>query len=173
MIVFFTKEAWRKQCALIHNFDTEIAWHGLVRQAGNGYCVYDIVVYPQEVTGGTVNTDQVAYQDWLMSQSDEVFNHIRYQGHSHVNMQPYPSSVDLDNQNRMQVPDDDFYLFAIWNKHGFYTMTLYDHGRVYDHTNIDLRVEDEYAEFVQQARSMLTTKSYVKEAVQSESEQKS
>lgn len=168
MIIYFTKEAWRKQWALINNFQTEIAWHGLVRKAEDGYYVYDILVYPQEVTGGTVNTDQVAYQNWLMSQPDEIFNHVRYQGHSHVDMQPRPSVIDLDNQKRMQVPDDDFYLFMIWNKSGYYTLTLYDHGRIYNEYQVKLVWEDECAEFIRQARNMLQTRTNVEVRHESE-----
>ena len=62
MIIRFTTEAWIKQCSLVQHFNTEIAWHGLVRPIKDGYEIYDILVYPQEVTGGTVETDQQKYQ---------------------------------------------------------------------------------------------------------------
>lgn len=156
--IHFTADAWKKQTALIRHFNTEVAWHGLVRPIKGGYEIYDILVYPQEVTGGTVETDQVKYQNWLMSQPDEVFNNIRYQGHSHVYMDTFPSGVDLDNQKRMNVPNDDFYIFLIWNKNWWYTAVIYDHGKKYDQDEVDLTFdqEDEESEFIKQAESMLT-----------------
>lgn len=174
MKIRFTSDAWNKQWALINNFDTEIAWHGLMRPIEGGYEVYDILVYPQEVTGGTVETDQVKYQTWLMKQPDEVFNNIRYQGHSHVNMMPYASSTDEANQDRLvaQLPPDDFYLFMIWNKRGYYTATLYDHGTVYIEGQIELIDENPYAGFVEQARQQLTEKVYEVKEAQYELEQK-
>ena len=174
MKIYFTYNAWCKQWALLNKFDTEIAWHGLMRPIEGGYEVYDILVYPQEVTGGTVETDQVKYQTWLMDQPDEVFNHIRYQGHSHVNMMPYASGTDEVNQERLvaQLPQDGFYLFMIWNKQGYYTATLYDHGTMYDEHQIKLSTENPYAGFVEQARSLLTEKVYKVKEVYHELEQK-
>lgn len=156
--IHFTATAWKKQMALIRHFNTEVAWHGLVRPITNGYEIYDILVYPQEVTGGTVETDQVKYQNWLMSQPDEIFNHIRYQAHSHVYMDTFPSATDLNNQKRMNVPNDDFYIFFIWNKNWWYTADIYDHGVFYNESQIDLTFdeEDEESEFIKEAESLLT-----------------
>lgn len=157
MKIHFTQAAWKKQCSLIGHFDTEVAWHGLVRPIDGGYEIYDILVYPQKVTGGTVETDQVQYQTWLMQQPDEIFSTIRYQGHSHVNMQPFPSSVDLNNQRRMQVPDNDFYIFMIWNKEFYYTARIYDHGKLIEQNNVDLSYdEDVDQDFIEEVNSMIT-----------------
>lgn len=159
----FTREAWRKQCSLVQHFNTEVAWHGLVREIENGYEIYDIIVYPQVVTGGTVETDQQKYQMWLMQQPDEIFQSIRYQGHSHVNMTPHPSSVDLENQRRMQVPDDDFYIFLIWNKSSYYTARVYDHGKVFNESQVEVTFDDIIDnDFIKQVESMITVKPIVR-----------
>jgi len=163
MIIRFTTEAWIKQCSLVQHFNTEIAWHGLVRPIKDGYEIYDILVYPQEVTGGTVETDQQKYQMWLMQQPDEIFQNIRYQGHSHVNMTPHPSSVDLTNQRRMQIPDNDFYIFLIWNKDSYYTARVYDHGKVFDENQVDVTTENTIDnDFIKQVESMITVKPVVR-----------
>ena len=52
----------------------------------NEFIVEDIFVYPQEVTGSTVTTDQEAYSKWLYELDDDIFNNLRMQSHSHCNM---------------------------------------------------------------------------------------
>ena len=96
--VYFTEIAWEKMQTLIREFDKEVAWHGIAFRGDDPekdeYTISDILVYPQEVTSATVTTDQNKYQTWLMDHEDDVFNNIRMQGHSHVNMSTSPSVVD-------------------------------------------------------------------------------
>lgn len=129
--LYFEELAYLKMLALVREFDKEVAWHGVARRCEdeeNAYIVSDILVYPQEVTGATVNTDQKEYEKWLMSYDDEVFNNIRMQGHSHVNMGTSPSSVDTSLYNRIleQLDGDMFYIFLIWNKRNEKTIMIYD-----------------------------------------------
>ncbi len=130
--VFFTPDAWRKMQALVSDFDKEVAWHGIAHRGEDDskdeYYITDILVYPQEVTGATVNTDQEKYEMWLMSHDDDVFNNIRMQGHSHVNMGVTPSGVDtsLYDQIIEQLDDEMFYIFMIWNKKKDKTVRIYD-----------------------------------------------
>ena len=130
--VYFTELAWLKMQTLIREFDKEVAWHGIAKRGEDSskdeYYITDILIYPQEVTGATVNTDQEKYQTWLMNHDDEVFNNIRMQGHSHVNMSTTPSSVDTSLYDRIldQLDDDMFYIFMIWNKKGEKTIKIYD-----------------------------------------------
>lgn len=143
--VFFTPLAWCKQSQLVSRFDKEVAWHGVAKRGEeqDTFIIEDIIVYPQEVTGSTVTTDQEKYQMWLMSHEDDVFNNIRYQGHSHVNMTTSPSSVDtnLYDQILEQLEDDMFYIFMIWNKRGEKTIKIYDlRENVYFET-VDVAVE--------------------------------
>lgn len=131
--VFFTETAWNKMQALIREFDKEVAWHSIASRIGDDlskdeYLISDILVYPQEVTGATVTTDQQKYQNWLMQHDDETYNNIRCQGHSHVNMAVVPSGVDLQFYESIlsQLNDDMFYIFMIWNKKGDRTIKIYD-----------------------------------------------
>ena len=130
-MLYFTELAYLKMLALVRVFDKEVAWHGIAKRCDDeddAYIISDILVYPQEVTGATVNTDQEEYQDWLMGHEDDVFNNIRMQGHSHVNMSTSPSSVDTSLYNRIleQLDGDMFYIFLIWNKRGEKTVMIYD-----------------------------------------------
>lgn len=131
-VLYYTRSAWAKQQALVSEYNKEVAWHGVAVRGSDPekdeYLISDILVYPQEVTGATVTTDQVAYQTWLMEHDDETFNNIRFQGHSHVNMGTSPSVVDDSLYERIlaQLEDDMFYIFAIWNKRGEKTIKIYD-----------------------------------------------
>lgn len=130
--VFFSEIAWLKMQGLIWNFDKEVAWHGVATRGTDenedDYYINDIVVYPQEVTGATVTTDQVKYQSWLYALDDNTFNNLRFQGHSHVNMGTTPSGVDTNLYNEIlsQLNADMFYIFMIWNKRGEKTIKIYD-----------------------------------------------
>lgn len=148
--VIFTESAWLKMQALIREFDKEVAWHGVATRADadgeNRYLISDILVYPQNVTGATVNTDQEEYQTWLMSHDDDVFNNIRMQGHSHVNMGVTPSSVDETLYEKFinQLEDDMFYIFMIWNKKGDKTIKIYDMAKntMFDTSDCEVRILD-------------------------------
>ena len=117
-IVWLTQEAYRKIVALVMEFPDEIGWHGTVSRSGdNEFIITDIFVYPQEVTGSTVNTDQQAYTEWLYELDDETFGKIRMQGHSHVNMGVSPSGVDDKHRQKIldQLEKNMFYIFMVWN----------------------------------------------------------
>jgi len=147
-IVWLTQEAYRKIVALVMNFASEVAWHGTVTRVGNNeFVIEDIFVYPQEVTGSTVNTDQKAYSEWLYSLDDNTFNQIRMQGHSHVNMGVSPSSVD--DKHRQQILDqlepDMFYVFMIWNKSLTVHTLIYDMARniLYEDNDVSVKLIDD------------------------------
>lgn len=118
--------AWQKISALVEQCDKEVAWHGIVAKEGNVYTVKDVLVFPQEVTGTTVTSDETAYSLWLMQQPDEVFNSIRFHGHSHVRMGVSPSGIDKGYQEDILKNLKDFYIFAIFNKLGANWVNIYD-----------------------------------------------
>ena len=130
--VYFTDVAWFKMQTLIMNTDKEIGWHGVAKRGDDPekdeYIISDIVIYPQTVTGATVNTDQAEYENWLNDLDDNTFNNLRMQGHSHVNMGVSPSSVDLDLYEEFleRMTPDMFYIFLIYNKRGDKMVKVYD-----------------------------------------------
>ena len=144
----FTDIAWQKMQALVREFDKEVAWHGIAFRDEdpdkNAYTITDIIVYPQEVTGATVTTDQTKYQTWLMDHDDDVFNNIRMQGHSHVNMSVSPSGVDTSLYERIlnQLDDTMFYIFLIWNKRGEKTVKIYDLAKniLFETSDVDVHI---------------------------------
>lgn len=169
--VLFSAKAYLKMTALIREFGDEVAWHGTAYryddETKDVYIVDDILVYPQVVTGATVNTDQEKYQTWLMSQSDDVFNNIRFQGHSHVNMGVSPSGVDTSHQEKIveQLEDDMFYIFMIWNKRHDVFSKIYDMKKNIMFESSDVTVDvvsdgERMSEFMKNAKAIVEKRTY-------------
>ncbi len=167
--LFFSEKAWIKQNALVDEFSDEVAWHGIAYrgddEGADDYIIDDIMVYPQEVTGSTVTTDQEKYQNWLYQQEDEVFNNIRMQGHSHVNMGVTPSSVDETLYERIldQLEGDMFYIFMIWNKKGDKTIRIYDFGKniLFETKDVDVEIIGvDIEDFVKESKEQVVKKAY-------------
>lgn len=165
--VVFSNLAFTKMLSLVMCFDDEVAWHGTVERDGDTFYITDIMVYPQEVTGATVNTDQEKYTKWLYEFDDETFNSIRFQGHSHVNMAVNPSSTDLNHQESIltQLSSDDFYIFLIINKKMQIFIRVFDlaSNTMYDTDDINLFLGNQQFDmtvFNAEAKEMVTKKTY-------------
>ena len=171
-VVYFTGEAWTKMVMLIKEFDKEVAWHGVAHRAEDEskdeYIITDILVYPQEVTGTTVEMDTEKYAMWLMDNAeDERFNNIHMQAHSHVNMGTSPSGVDLNHQEEIlnMLGDEDFYIFMIWNKSFVSTNKVYDLKKnvLFEDKDITVKIigaSEDLDVFIKGAKDMVKTKSY-------------
>lgn len=159
----YTKLAMDKIQALVAGFTGEVGWHGTVTRNENHFTITDILVYPQEVTGATVNTDQVEYTQWMMSiPDDETYNSLRYQGHSHVNFGITPSSVDLDMYERIleNLGAEDFYIFGIYNKRKDCFLAIYDfkNNLIYEKSDIKIISPDDT--FLEEAKKVVKEKKY-------------
>ncbi len=166
--VTFMPMAYVKMLALLKHYDSEVAWHGTVRREDEDtFIITDVVVYPQTVTGSTVNTDQEEYQKWMMTLDDDYFNAMRMQGHSHVNFATTPSGVDTNHQQQIlaQLKDDDYYIFMIFNKRLEHTIKIYDyaHNVMYEDKDIVVSVADDNFDiesFIAASDHVVTHKSY-------------
>ncbi len=166
--VIFSPLAYVKMLTLLRHFDSEVAWHGTVRREDEDtFIITDVVVYPQTVTGSTVNTDQEEYQKWMMMLDDDYFNAMRMQGHSHVNMGTSPSGVDANHQQQIlaQLKDDDYYIFMIWNKSLDHTIKIYDYANnvMYEDKDIVVSVADDNFDtesFIAESERVVTRKTY-------------
>lgn len=145
-IVNIRPEAWLKMWSLVASESGEIGWHGLVeKKADRIFEITDIILYPQFVTGTTVQTDDVGYGNWLHKElSDDEINALRFHGHSHVNMSTVPSGVDTTwyNDILQGLSDDDFYIFAILNKREDVFIEIYDlaSNTIYEKNDIVINV---------------------------------
>lgn len=143
--ITLSETAFCKIMCLVRNFDGEIGWHGTVtREYNNNFVINDIFVYPQIVTPISITTDQVSYENWLMSQDDDVFNNLRMHGHSHANLSVIPSFQDKYHRDRLveQLGVDMFYIFMVWNKKYEVYSLLYDYNSrtVYNSNHIVVNV---------------------------------
>lgn len=167
-ILYYTPEAFTKTVMLIHKFDSEVAWHALIRRGEepNEFIIYDVIVYPQEVTGATVNTDDEGYAQFMISLTDEEAAFMHAQCHSHVNMGTTPSSTDKTHQESVlkMMNGRGFYVFQIWNKSLATTNFIYDFDNniMYESKDIVLQVLDEtwgdLNAFVTNAKRIVKTK---------------
>lgn len=141
--IIISTTAGLKMTELVRNCTKEVGWHGFVERTNSDtFIITDIVVYPQTVTGTTVNTDELEYAQWLMQLSTEDVKKMRFQGHSHVNMGCTPSSVDIDLYNKYltNLTDDDFYIFFICNKRAEIHALLYDLKTNTKYTSSDIDI---------------------------------
>ena len=148
--VWFTPGAYTKMIALIHSVDGEVGWHGITSRMdtdGNDYLVSDILVYPQMVTGGTVETDQEKYNQWMMTLEDDEYNNMHFHGHSHSNMGAFFSSTDNEHVSALvdQLEDDMFYIFMVWNKKFQFVAKIYDMEKsiLFETADVSVKMQDE------------------------------
>lgn len=167
--VLFTPMAYAKMVSVLMAFDSEVAWHGVgCRIDKKTFLISDILVYPQTVTGTTVEMDVEKYSDWLMNNDDdERFDNIVMQGHSHVKMSTSPSATDCKHQEDIlsQLKDDMFYIFMIWNKRLEHTTKIFDleNNIMYEDDEIDYGFSGEDCdidEFVDEAKEIVVERKY-------------
>lgn len=149
--IFITSKAYSKMLQYTLQSTLEIAWHGTVTNPHeNEYVVTDVMLYPQTVSAATVTTDQAKYNAWLDSLDDDVFNQIRFQGHSHVNMGTTPSTTDTTYYKDLikTLNRAEYYIFLIMNKRQEFYTEIYDlkNNLHYTNTEIDLIILDENGE---------------------------
>ena len=142
--IFFTQAAYLKTMLYVRDTNTEIAWHGSVTREKNNFTIHDVYLYPQIVTGGTVNTVQAEYNKWVEELDDDTFNKMRLQGHSHVNFGATPSGTDREYYNSILnvLNKTDFYIFMIINKSGNEYFEIYDleNNIIYENQDINVNI---------------------------------
>ena len=165
--VHFSAQAYYKMFALVDECDKEIAWDGTVyrdTESPHIFYVTDIIVYPQMVSGATVDTDDIPYLEWLNGLDDETFNHRRFNGHSHVNMGVTPSGTDTTYREQSILNIKDFYIFGIFNKKHEFNFQIYDveNNIIYDSQDVMFYIpEPDYSDWAKQMmKEKVTVKVY-------------
>lgn len=144
--VYMTTEAYIKMRTLVKKTDTEVGWYGFVNkmEGTNYYVIEDIVLYPQRVTGATVEQDEDKMFEFEMSLTNEQVNHKRFQGHSHVNMGVTPSGVDEQFYQDLLTQVRDYFIVLINNKSNSTYLRFYDveNNIVYNGLELKVLLED-------------------------------
>lgn len=168
--LYFTETAWLKMQMLIREYTVEIGWYGVASRSDdeeNAYIISDILVYPQTVTGTTVDMDAEKCAIWMFeNREDERFDNIHMQGHSHVNMSVSPSGVDLGHQEDIldMLDENGFYIFLIWNKRNEKYIKIYDLEKnvLFETADVTVTVKNEIGldDFLEEAKKVASTKTY-------------
>lgn len=154
--VHFSSQAYYKMFALVDACSKEIAWDGIAyrdEESPHIFYVTDIIVYPQMVSGATVDTDDAPYMEWLNSLDDETFNHRRFNGHSHVNMGTTPSGTDTTYREQSILNIKDFFIYGIFNKKHEFNFQIYDveNNIIYDNQDVIFYTpEPDYSDWAKQ-----------------------
>lgn len=167
--VNFKEKAFLKMYFLLQEYNSEVAWHGLVKRIDDTHFqIADIVVYPQEVTGATVSGASPAiYSQWLqetvMAIDDDSSLQLKMQGHSHVNMLPTPSRTDIADQNKIleEISNDSYYIFMIFNKSLKHTIIIFDlkNNIMYEDKDVIVTIGDyDYKGFIEESHTLVQTK---------------
>ena len=157
--LYIKASAYAKMLLYVRDTDTEIAWHGTAYRLSENttqltaeFIIKDVFLYPQIIRAATVDTDQEKYQNWKTALDDDTFNHLNFQGHSHVSMGVTPSGVDTAYYDTIlsiykQEQPNSFYIFTIMNKRGEMYLIIYDLAKniVYNKADIDIHVIDDTA----------------------------
>lgn len=146
--IYFTPAAYLRSQALVKHYAGEIGWHGLVEKLSDReYKVYDIIVYPQMVSGART-LDPTKENLWYEKYED-VLDEMRFQAHSHVEMSTFASDTDKSNQKNVvnNMGGTGYMIFQIWNKKGDINTFLYDidNNLLYERGDVIIEIlDDEY-----------------------------
>lgn len=160
--VIFENDAYKKMNALIKETSKEVGWYGTVERVDiKTFVIKDILVCPQTVTAATVTTDDEEFTAWQNALSDDVFNSMRFYGHSHVKMGVTPSGTDDTFQDDILQNVTDFYIFGIFNQYNASWFNIYDVANNILYEKDDIKYE--YYVDPEQEWAKEQLKKYVKE----------
>ena len=168
--VNFTYEAYSQMFALIDHFDCEVAWRGIVNRIDKTHFqITKILLYPQTVTGTTVDTDQEEFSKWFQALPVETIRNLRFQGHSHVDFGVTPSSRDMEDQWRFidGLKPTSYQIFMIWNKKRQYNVRVIDlaDNVIYEGADVKVTVGDfDSTRFLEDADKTVRKRLYTSQA---------
>ena len=143
--IYYDPTVYASTIQLVKVHPVEIGWNMVVLPYKDGYKVWDILVYPQKVSAAYISVDLPRWGLWKASLDNKTEAAINGHGHSHVNMSPFASVVDENQQHdEILTKNNGFYFFQIWNKRNEVNSFFYDiDNRIYyEKEDIDIIVED-------------------------------
>jgi hypothetical protein len=156
--IYYDPVVYAQTIKLVKEHPVEIGWNMVILPYQDGYKVWDILIYPQKVSAAYISVDLPRYGMWKASLDYKTEAAINGHGHSHVNMSPFASIVDVNQQHdEILTKHEGFYLFQIWNKHNEINSFFYDLDNkiYYTKDDIEIIVED-VDNFVEESFRMVT-----------------
>lgn len=147
--IYFTREAWIKQCHLVDKCAQEVGWFALVDhcERDNSFTITELVIPKQEVTAAETDIGKEDLADAameLIAQGKDTGKMYAW-FHSHVNMTITPSSQDEYQvedflEDLAEQPEVPAFIRGIQNKKGELKLDVYyvQHGIAYQ--NVDFYV---------------------------------
>ena len=147
--IFFTREAWVKQCHLVQTCSKEVGWFALVdhNAEANSFTITELVIPNQEVTAAETDIGKEDLADAAMEliEAGKDTSKMYAWFHSHVNMGVTPSTQDEYQvedflEDLMDQPEIPAFIRGIQNKKGELKLDVYyvRHGVAYQ--NVDFYV---------------------------------
>jgi len=163
--IFVSKVAFSKMWHYVDIASEEVSWLGTVGKIGNDFLIKDVYLLEQEVSSAQTIITEDGLADFgnkILQLQDgiDIYNNIRFWGHSHVNMSTSPSGQDENQMDLFESSDNNFFIRGILNKNGRmeFTLYFYDTGlkivdlewSVYDPIDHSLRdiIQEEFDEKV-------------------------
>ncbi|MFA6755781.1 MAG: hypothetical protein WCR97_04745 [Bacilli bacterium] len=144
--IVFKEEAHKKLTALMNNSftkDKEFLFIGTVEYINNKYYITELFIPPQTSNYGAYCETDDSYGVWLIKNfTPEQRKKIRFQAHSHVNMNPNPSAIDDINFKEKWQQIDDFFISFIINKSNNYTLRLVDKKKGLEYSGLTYKYEE-------------------------------
>jgi hypothetical protein len=123
-MILITPEAYNDMFVLIDEARTEVSWLGAVQRLGDDFLIHEVFLPEQECTSSTTEMTEEGLTKLateLLERPDgmELWNSVRFWGHSHVRMDVFASGPDNDQMSlfKEQVKDD-WFIRGIFNKDG-------------------------------------------------------
>lgn len=115
--------AWQKMMAYVQACPTEINGFGYIERAGNTFFLDEVFILDQVVTMGSADVREEALLQHLceLTSAGEDAGKMRFQWHSHVNMDVYFSKTDRDTIENYA---GDWMISLVANKFGEYKVRL-------------------------------------------------
>lgn len=163
-----SRSAYNKMRLYVEIADKEVGWLGTaVRLPGGDFRITDVFLFQQEVTSveTEISADGLAeFATEILArgeQGTEIWNNLRFWGHSHVRMGTSPSGTDERTMATFQGAGHPWFIRGIFNKLGRaeFAIYLFDSGvrvcdaewSIYDPMDGALRSAIE-AEFVEKVK---------------------
>lgn len=134
--IVITPEALATMHRYVDRCSTEVGWLGTAEWRDDSTILIDrVILFNQHVSGATTRITaeglhEVAEE--LLAQGEEgeaILENLRFWGHSHVEMQCFPSSQDDRQMKDFEENGSPFFVRGIFNKNGDVKFDIYDYTR--------------------------------------------
>lgn len=165
-IVYYTIEVFKMIEYIVFKQDKEVAWMGLVEKLSDTeYLIYKLYIPTQVVSATSVDISENAIAELVNKIMDEGHDpsELRYHGHSHVNMDVYPSIIDQQHMAEY-VESADYFIREIRNKKNKNKVDIFDknQNKVFHCVNAEiyelLQEQKFYDELDAQMKQQITNK---------------